>query len=59
MKNYTKEKFSELLRKTDFPDYTDFTCLNKAYQDFIFKFSEVIDLLCLSKKLRFKTNSKS
>ena len=58
MKNYTKEKFSELLRKTDFPDYTDFTCLNKAYQDFIFKFSEVIDLLCPSKKLRFKANSK-
>ena len=58
MKNYTKEKFSELLRKTDFPDYTDFTCLNKAYQDFIFKFSEMIDLLCPSKKLRFKANSK-
>ena len=43
MKNYTKEKFLELLRKTDFPDYTTFTCLNKAYQDFIFKLSEVID----------------
>ena len=37
MKNYTKEKFLELLRKTDFPDYTTFTCLKKVYQDFIFK----------------------
>ena len=58
MKNYTKEKCLELLRKTDFPDYTTFTCLNKAYQDLIFKVSEVIDLLCPSKKLRLKANSK-
>ena len=43
MKNYTKENFLELLRKTNFPDYTTFTCLNKAYQDFIFKLIEVID----------------
>ena len=50
MKNYTKEKFLELLRKTDFP--------NKAYQDFIFKLSEVTDLLCPSRKLRLKANSK-
>ena len=35
MKNYTKENFLQLLRKIDFPDYTTFTCLNKAYQDFI------------------------
>ena len=51
MKNYTKEKFLELLRKIDFPDYTIFTCLNKACQDFIFKLSEVIDLLRPSKTL--------
>ena len=58
MKNYTKGKFLQLLYKTDFPDYTTFTCLNKAYQDFIFKLSEVIDLLFPSKKLRLKANSK-
>ena len=50
MKNYTKGKFLELLRKTDLPDQTTFTCLDKAYQDFISKLSEVIDLLCPSKK---------
>ena len=36
MENYTKEKFLKLLRKIDFPNYTTFTCLNKAYLDFIF-----------------------
>ena len=36
MKNYTKEKLLKLLRKTAFHNCT-FTCLNKAYQDFIFK----------------------
>ena len=40
MKNYTKENFLELLRKTDFPHYMTFTCLNKPYPDFIFKLSE-------------------
>ena len=41
MKNFTKEKFLELLSKTDFPDCMTFTSLSKAYQDFIFKFSEL------------------
>ena len=50
MKSYTKEKFLELIRKTDFSDYTTFNCINKAYQDFIFK-CEIIDLLCPSKTL--------
>ena len=58
MKNYTKEKFLELLRKTDFPDYTTFTCLNKAYQDFTIKLSDVIDQLCPCKKLRLTADSK-
>ena len=58
MKNYTKEIFLELIRTTDFPDYTTFTCLSKAYLDFIFKLSELIDLLCSSKKLRLKASSK-
>ena len=58
MKNYAKEQFLKLLRKTDFPDYTTFTCLNKAYPDLVFKLSEVIDLLWPSKKLRMKANSK-
>ena len=58
MKNYTKEKILELLRKTDFTDYITFTCLSKAYQDFIFKLSEVVHLLCPPKKIQLKANSK-
>ena len=58
MKDYTKKNFVELLRKTDSLDYTTFTRLKKAYQDFIFKLSEVFDLLCPSKKLRLNANSK-
>ena len=53
-----KKFFLELLRKTDLPDYATFTCLNKACQDFVFKLNEVIDLLCPSKKIRLKANSK-
>ena len=56
-KNFIKEKVLELLRKTDFADYTTFTCLNKAYQNFIFKLIEVTDLLCQSKKLRLQASS--
>ena len=55
---YLLGQWIELLRKTDFPDYKTFTCLHKAYQDFIFKLSKVTDLLCPSKKLRLKANSK-
>ena len=58
MENYTKEKFLELLRKIDFLDYATFTSLHKAYHDFIIKLSEVIDLLCPSKKLTLKVNLK-
>ena len=54
MKIYTKEKFLELLSKTDFLDYTTFTRLNKAYQVFIFKLSKAIDLLCPCKKSKLK-----
>ena len=56
--SYTKEKFLELLRKIDFPDYTICTSPNKSYQDFIFKSIEMIHLLYPNKKLKMKANSK-
>ena len=58
MKNYTKEKLLELPRKTAFPDYKMYTCLKEVFQDFILKLDEVINLLCLNKKLRLKASSK-
>ena len=44
MKNHTAENFIELLNKIDF------SCVNKAYLDFIAKLVTVIDTLCPSKK---------
>ena len=52
MKYYTKGKFSELRRKTNFPRYTTHTFLNDSYQDFILNLSEMIDLICPSKRLK-------
>ena len=40
-----KRKIFRATKKNWVPRLHDFYCLNKAYQDFIFKLSEVIDLL--------------
>ena len=52
----SKRKITQ--RKKFLRTTTRLTCLNKAYQDFIFKLSEVTDLLCPNKELRLKANSK-
>ena len=59
MKNYTAENFIELLNKIDFSNYQTFSCVNKAYLDFITKLITVIDTLCPSKKIRIKGNTKA
>ena len=59
MKNYTAENFIELLNKIDFSNYQTFSCVNKAYLDFITKLITVIDTLCPSKKIRNKGNTKA
>ena len=35
MKNYSDKTFVEQLRAIRFPDYTNYTCVNDAYQDFV------------------------
>lgn len=40
----TKEKFFELLRKTDFSDCATYTSLNEVYQNVILKLGEIFDL---------------
>ena len=50
IKNYTAENFIELLNKIDFLNYQTFSCVNKAYLDFITKLITAIDTLCPSKK---------
>ena len=59
MKNYTAKNFIELLNKTDFSNYQTFSCVNKAYLDFITKLITAIDTLRPSKKIRIKGNTKA
>ena len=59
IKNYTAENFIELLNKIDFLNYQTFSCVNKAYLDFITKLITAIDTLCPSKKIRIKGNTKA
>ena len=58
MKNYTAEGFVELLKKTDFPNYETYACINMAYLDFATKIVDVIDSYCPSKRVRIKSNTK-
>ena len=59
MKNYTAENFIELLNKINFSNYQTFSCVNKAYLDFITKLITAIDTLRPSKKIRIKGNTKA
>ena len=59
MKNYTAENFIELLNKIDFSNYQTFSCVNKAYLDFITKLITTIDTHVLLKKIRIKGNTKA
>ena len=46
MKNFSDETFVEKLRLIKFPDYSNHTCVNNIYQDFVTnKFLFVVDLL--------------
>ena len=58
MKSYSAEKFSEILREIVFPDYLNYTCVNAAYSDFIYRFLGAINFITPSKKIRVKANSK-
>ena len=46
MKNYTAENFIKLLNKINISNYQTFSCVNKAYLDFITKLITAIDTLC-------------
>ena len=45
MKNCSYEIFAEQLRAIRFTDYSNYTCVNDAYQDFVKKFLYVIDFV--------------
>ena len=43
MKNYLDEVFVDKLRSIYFFDYSNHTCVNDAYKDFVTKFLSAID----------------
>ena len=49
-KSHTAENFIELLNKIDFSNYQTFSCVYKAYLDFITKLITAVDTLYHSKK---------
>ena len=57
LKNYTAEAYKEALGKVCFPDYENFSNVNKAYEDFIQKLMSIIDKLAPFKTKQVKGNS--
>ena len=57
MKKYSKDKFLEELDKTDFPDYSQFEDVHKAYSDFSDKLLSAIEKISPSKEVRIKNNN--
>ena len=57
LKNYTAEAYKEALGKVCFPDYENFSDVNKAYENFIQKLMSVIDKLAPFKTKRVKGKS--
>ena len=58
MKNYSANKFLEILKGIVFPNYLPYICINDAYSDFIYRFAGAVIFIAPSKKFRAKTNSK-
>ena len=57
LKNYTAEAYKESPSKLYFPNYENFSDMNKAYENFIKKLMIVIDELVLFRTKRVKGNS--
>ena len=55
IKRYSVEKFLEIIREFVFPNYT---CVNDAYSDFMYRFARAINFIAPSKNIRLRTNSK-
>ena len=54
LKNYTQDAFVNSLREVNYPNYSQFTDVNVAYEDFISRTTSVIDKLAPEKKVRIK-----
>ena len=58
MKNYSDKIFVDKLRSIKFPDCSNHTRVNDAYQDFVTKFLSAVDSVSPIKTLRAKSNIK-
>ena len=58
MKNYSEGIFAEQLRTIKFLDYSNYTCVNNAYKDFVTKFLSVINFVAPIRTLRILTGKK-
>ena len=54
LKNYSQEAFVNSLIEINYPNYSQFTDVNVAYEDFISRTITVIDKLAPEKKVRIK-----
>ena len=53
VKNYSNEITLDKLRSIKFPDYSNHTCVNEAYQDFTTAVNSVVSI----RTLRMKSNT--
>ena len=58
MKNYSDETFVDKLKSIKFPDYSDHTFVNYAYQDFVTNFLSAVDSVSPIRTSRVKSNTK-
>ena len=58
IKNYSDETFVDKLRSIKFPDYSNHSCVNHAYQDFVTKFLSAVGSVSPTRTLRVKFNTK-
>ena len=58
MNNYSNEIFDEKLRSIKFPDYSNHTSVNDAYEDFIIRFLSAVNSVPLIRTLTVKSNTK-
>ena len=58
MKNFSIEICKEALGKLTFPDYENFSCVNKAFSDLTSKTSDVVNNMTSTKTNRVKNNIK-
>ena len=58
MKHYSDEIFVDKLRPVKFPNYSNHTCVDEVYQDFVTEFLSAVDSVSPTRTSRVKSNTK-